>query len=130
MRKLIILIFCALAISCIKKEKGIPKIIEPIYKTSKSDYLNKLEENDSVSLGFGQTTTVTPFTKVTTRKLTLTINKNSDEREITKTYLQQRNKRISQISSAEIKNLNQFDHINLIYKTKNGDEIKSEIVID
>lgn len=128
---IILTLFLLLIISsCSKMEKGYPKPIEPQYLTTREDLLNKIEENDSISMGFGQKTTENLLEKKTTRKLVFYIQSNLEKNQISEKYLQERNKKIRRSAIKEITNVGEYDSIESIYATKNGEEIKSAIIID
>lgn len=117
-------------LSCSKLEKGYPKPIEPKYLTTREDLLNKIAENDSVFIGFGQNTTENLLEKKTTRKLFFYIQSNLEKSQISEKYLQARNGKIRKFAIKEITNIGEYDSIESIYSTKNGEEIKSAIIID
>lgn len=128
-----IFITCCLLLiisSCSKLEKGIPTPIEPKYVTTYEDLLNKIAENESVSIGFEQNTSSNLLEKKTTRKLVFYIHSIMEKSQITEKYIQERNEKIRKFAIKEITNVGEYDSIESIYKTKNGEEIKSEILID
>lgn len=126
--KMILLLFTlSLFVSCNKDFKTNPKLQNPQFAISQSSFLDKIAENDGVSLGFEQVMISNPFKKINVRKLILNLETIMAESEISESYIQKRNESIKTIATKEIKNISEFDKIEVIYKSKDGEEIKSDI---
>lgn len=126
--KMILLLFTlSLFVSCNKDFKTNPKLQNPQFAISQSSFLDKIAENDGANLGFEQVMISNPFKKINVRKLILNLETIMADSEISESYIQKRNESIKKIATKEIKNISEFDKIEVIYKSKDGEEIKSDI---
>ena len=129
--KMILLLFTfSLFLHCNKDFKTSPKLQNPQFTISQSSFLDKIADNDGVSVGFEQVMISNPFKKINDRKLILNLETIMAESEISESYIQKRNEEIKTIANKEIKNISEFDKIEVIYTSKDGEKIKSDMDLD
>lgn len=129
-KSILALLFLSLVISCNKGfEKG-PKLQHPKYVNSQEVFINKISEGDSINIGYEQNMSNLFGMQSNSRKIVFMIDTKLPKSEITESYLENRNKKIAEITKKEISNMEDFNDLKFIYQTKDGEEIKSEITIN